>query len=306
MMYLMLIVGFVLLVKGADFFVDGASDIARILRIPSVIIGLTIVAMGTSAPEAAVSITAGFAGSNDIALGNVIGSNIFNLMVVVGVCGAIKSFAADKDIINRDFPVSVGATVVLLAFIYDGSLTLTEGGILLMLMLIYICVMINSALKSRTDDSDDAKELSLLKSIAYTLVGVAAVIIGGQLVVNNAVLIAENFGLSENLIGLTIVAIGTSLPELVTSIVAAGKGNSGLALGNVVGSNIFNILFILGSSVVLNPISAGMESVIDVVIVLVLTFVVFLWCRINRNINRYVGLVMIFIYVLYSVYIFIR
>lgn len=306
MMYLLLIIGFVLLIEGANYFVKGAADIARLLKIPPVIIGLTIVAIGTSAPEAAVSITAGFSGNNDIALGNIIGSNIFNLMAVVGVCAAIKNFNVDKDLLNRDFIVSIGVSALLIIFIYDKTITLPEGIILLFCMLIYIIVMIISALKNRTNDNDNIENTYFFISITYTLLGVAAVILGGQLVVNNAVLIAEHFGLSENFIGLTIVAIGTSLPELVTSIVAASKGNSALALGNVIGSNIYNILFILGATSVLNPVCAGTESIADAVILLVLTLIVFIWCKLYKKVGRTAGLLMIIIYILYSVFIFLR
>lgn len=305
MMYLLLVLGFVFLVKGADFFVDGASDIARLLRIPTVIIGLTIVAMGTSAPEAAVSITAGFTGNNDIALGNVIGSNIFNLLVVVGICAAIKCFAIDKDILKRDFWIVILATMILLIFVMDSKLSIVEGLALLALMAGYIFLMIRSALDNRTDVNNN-KKISVIRSILFTLGGIASVVFGGQLVVNNAVKIAESFDISENLIALTIVAIGTSLPELVTSIVAAGKGNSGLALGNVVGSNIFNILFILGASAALNPISATSETLIDVIVSLVFTCLVLLWCNLKSEINRLAGLIMILCYIGYTLYIIAR
>ena len=305
MIYLMLVLGFVFLVKGADFLVEGTSDIARLLRIPSVIIGLTIVAMGTSAPEAAVSITAGFTGNNDIALGNVIGSNIFNLLVVVGACAGIKCFDIDKDILKRDFLVAILSTVILLIFVIDSKLSAFEGFVLLALMAGYIFIMIRSAFEGRTENDKD-KKVFVVKSIMYTLGGIVLVVFGGQLVVNNAVKIAESFGISENLIALTIVAIGTSLPELVTSIVAAGKGNSGLALGNVVGSNIFNILFILGSSALLNPISATSENVIDVIVSLVFTGLVLLWCKFKSEINRPVGLIMMLCYIGYTLYIIAR
>lgn len=306
MIYLLLIVGFVLLVKGADLFVDGTSSIAKLMRIPSVIIGLTIVAMGTSAPEAAVSITAGFAHSNDIALGNVTGSNIFNLLMVVGVCGVIKAFNVNRDIIKRDFLVSIFSTIMLIVFALDGCIKPIEGCILLILMILYILLMINSALKSRTKADDKAEEISLFKSIVFTLLGIASVILGGQLVVNNAVKIAEAFNISENLIGLTIVAIGTSLPELVTSIVAAVKGNSGLALGNVIGSNIFNILFILGASSVLNPITVNGEAFIDLIIALIFTVLVYIYCKFKKCLNRPEGLIMLLSYIAYTVYIILR
>jgi K+-dependent Na+/Ca+ exchanger family protein len=306
MIYLLLILGFILLVKGADFFVEGAADIARLFRIPSVIIGLTIVAIGTSAPEAAVSITAGFARSNDIALGNVIGSNIFNILVVVGICGVIKTFDINSHIIKRDFWVVIFSTGLLLVFILDRSITAFEGYILLFLMFVYILSMINLSLKSRTENCSNYEEISVIKCILFTVFGIAAVILGGQLVVDNAVKIAESFNVSENLIGLTIVAVGTSLPELVTSIAAAKKGNSGLALGNVIGSNIFNILFIIGASSVLNPINAAEESILDVVVSLIITLLIFLWCRFRKCINFLTGIIMLICYFGYTFYIFLR
>ena len=245
MIYVWLVVGFVLLIKGADFLVEGSSAVAKLLKIPAVVIGLTIVAMGTSAPEAAVSITAGLAGNNDIAIGNIIGSNIFNLLVVVGVCAVMKGVATDKDILKRDMPVNIGISALLLLFLMDLKITRIEGIILLILFVVYMIIVVGEGVKNRTEQEEEVKSLSPLISIVYILGGLAAVVFGGNLVVDNASEIARNFGLSQNLIGLTIVAVGTSLPELVTSIVATRKGESGLALGNAVGSCIFNILDVI-------------------------------------------------------------
>ena len=245
MMYLLLIVGFILLIKGADMFVDGSSSIASLLKVPGVVIGLTIVALGTSAPEAAVSITAGFAGSNEIAISNIIGSNLFNFLSVVGVCAAIKAFDSDHDILKRDFPVSIALSILLFVLMLDGTISRIDGVLLVAILIIYIFCMVRSALKNRVEADEEIKVMSPLKSIIFCLIGVAAIIGGGQLVVDSATKIALAFGMSQTLVGLTIIAIGTSLPELVTSIVAAGKGQSGMALGNVVGSSIFNIVFIL-------------------------------------------------------------
>lgn len=306
MMYLLLLVGFVLLIKGADWFVEGSSSIARYLRVPSVIIGLTIVAMGTSAPEAAVSITAGLQGNNDIALSNVIGSNIFNLMVVVGVCALMKHFDVDKTIVKRDYPISIAATVLLFIFMIDLKLTRIEGLILLVCMALYIALTIRDALRNRTEVSEDAKQESLLKSILFMSVGITAVVFGGDMVVDNACLIAEKLGLGQNLIGLTIVAIGTSLPELVTSIVAAKKGESGLALGNVIGSNIFNILFILGMSSGLHVITVSMQSIMDMIILFICTVSMFLWCKVKGGMGKGSGAVSVLVYVAYTVYIILR
>ena len=262
MEYVWLVVGFVLLIKGADFFVDGSSSLARLLRVPSVIIGLTIVAMGTSAPEASVSMSAALSGSNEIALSNVIGSNIFNGLVVVGICAFMAAFSTNKDILKRDLPLNILITFILCILLANGVLSRLEGILLLIGMTAYLISMVISALKNRQDE-ENGKVLSLPKSLLYIAGGLIAVIAGGNLVVDNACIIAESFGVSQNFIGLTIIAVGTSLPELVTSIVATRKGDSGLALGNAIGSNIFNILFVLGIAATISPITFIMENVID-------------------------------------------
>lgn len=306
MMYVLLLVGFVLLIKGADIFVEGSSSLAKLLRVPTVIIGLTIVAMGTSAPEAAVSIAAGLSGNNDIALGNVIGSNLFNLLVVVGVCALIKRFEPDQSIMKRDFGVSILAAVLLFVFMFDLRLSRVEGLILLVGMVCYITATVMEAMKNRVESDETARTLSPFMSLLYIAVGIAAVVFGGDMVVDNASLIAARFGLSQNLIGLTIVAIGTSLPELVTSIVAAKKGESGLALGNVIGSNIFNILFILGMSSGLHAITVSAESLIDVIVLIIMSIAMFLGCKMKGSMGRAGGMVSVAAYVVYMGYIIVR
>ena len=227
MEYILLLVGFILLIKGADFFVEGSSSLAGILKVPSVIIGLTIVAMGTSAPEASVSINAALAGSNDIAISNVVGSNIFNGLVVVGICAFLHSFMPHGEILKRDMPLNILVTVVLCLMFLDGSLSRIEGAVLLLGMIVYLGFMIYSARKNR-EEGEPGKILSLPHSLLYIAGGLAAVIFGGDLVVDKACIIATNFGVSQNFIGLTIIAIGTSLPELVTSIVATkGRQRAG-------------------------------------------------------------------------------
>ena len=235
MMYVLLILGFVLLIKGADYFVDGASSVAKLLKIPSVIIGLTIAAIGTSAPEAAVSISAGLSGNSDIALSNVVGSNMFNLLVVLGVSAVICPMMSDQSILKRDIWWSLGATAAVFVMMLDMKISRVEGILLLCGLVTYLVILVRSALKNRTE-GEEVKTMSPLKSVICIIGGLAAVAIGGDLVVDNAVLIAQTLGMSETFIGLTIIAMGTSLPELVTSIVAAKKGDSGLALGNVVGA----------------------------------------------------------------------
>ena len=305
MEYVLLLIGFLFLIKGADFFVEGSSSLARILKIPSTIIGLTIVAMGTSAPEASVSINAALAGSNDIAISNVIGSNIFNGLVVVGVCAVLAAFQTDKSILKRDMPLNILVTVLLLLMFLDGHLSRTEGVLLLAAMVLYLYFMVRSALKNR-EQGDAIRTLSLPFSLLYIAGGLAAVIFGGDLVVDKACLIANSWGVSQNFIGLTIVAIGTSLPELVTSIVATRKGDSGLALGNAIGSNLFNIMFILGMSAVISPLTVLNESVIDCIILAVSAVFLYLFARSEEKMSRWEGGVCILLYVAYTIYLFIR
>lgn len=305
MMYILLVVGFILLIKGADFFVDGASSVAKLLKVPSVIIGLTIVAMGTSAPEAAVSISAGIAGSSDIALSNVIGSNIFNLLVVVGVSAIICPMTTEKVIMRRDIWWSLGAAAATLVMMIDMKISRIEGILLLCGMAAYIAVLIVDARKNR-DTGDEVKAMSPLKSVLCILGGLAAIIVGGDLVVDSACDIAAAFGMSEALIGLTIVAAGTSLPELVTSIVAARKGDSGLALGNVVGSNIFNILFILGSASALTTINVAPELFIDTAILIAVTLLMYFLCRSKEKTSRGEGVLCVLVYAAYMAYIILR
>ena len=303
---ILLLIGFVALIKGADFFVEGASSLARIMRIPSVVIGLTIVAMGTSAPEASVSITASLSGNNDIAISNIIGSNIFNSLGVVGVCALLSVFYANTDILKRDLPVNLGITALLVIFLLDLKLGRIEGIILLVIMVVYISVMVYSALKNRTESQDEIKVLCWPLSLLYIVGGLAVVIIGGNLVVDHASNIASALGLSQNFIGLTIVAVGTSLPELVTSITATRKNEPGLALGNAVGSNIFNIMFILGASSVLSPISILGESLIDAILLLIVSAILLIFAYTGKKFDKKEGVVCVGLYVIYTIYLLLR
>ena len=301
-----LIIGFALLIKGADFFVDGASSVAAKLKVPSLIIGLTVVSMGTSLPEAAVSISASLQGSNGISLGNVIGSNIFNLLMVVGVSSVILPIVTDRDILRRDMPFNVGITAILLGMLWmDGELGRLDAAILLVLLAVYLFILIKSALKNR-GENEEAKVLTWFKSILFILLGAAAIIGGGQLVVNCAKSIAASLGMSDTLIGLTVVALGTSLPELVTSIVAARKGDSGIAMGNVVGSCIFNILFILGMAGVISPMTADSKFFIDTGILIGVCLVMMLFAFTKRKTGRIEGAACVLMYVAYTAYIIMR
>ena len=305
MEYILLIVGFVLLIKGADLFVDGASSVAAKLKVPSLIIGLTVVSIGTSLPEAAVSVSASLSGNNSISLGNVIGSNIFNLLMVVGVSSAILPIVTDRDMLKRDMPINIGVTVLLGILLFDGNLSRLEALLLLLLLVAYMFLLIRSALKNRVE-AEETKVLSWAKSIVFIVLGVAAIIGGGQLVVNSAKTIAMALGMSETLVGLTVVAIGTSLPELVTSVVAARKGDSGIAMGNVIGSNLFNILFILGMAGVIKPLTADAAFFIDTGILLGISALMMLFAFTKRNISRVEGITCVLLYVAYTAYIIMR
>ena len=305
MMYLLLLIGFVLLIKGADLFVDGSSSIAGILKVPSVIIGLTIVAMGTSAPEAAVSINAGLAGNSDISLGNIVGSNIFNLLVVIGACAVIFPARSNEDILKRDLWWNIGVSILLFSLILDGVISRPEGFILLTVFVFYLGLMVRSALKNRMEETP-MDILPLWKSLLFVILGLGAVVFGGDMVVDNASMIAKAWGMSETLVGLTIVAVGTSLPELVTSITASKKGDSGIALGNAVGSCLFNILFILGMASTLTPINAVPELIIDTAILILVTILILIVAKTGKKTNRLEGIICVAFYIIYTVYIFFR
>ncbi len=303
---ILLILGFALLVKGADWFVDGSSSVAKLLKIPSVIIGLTIVSIGTSLPEASVSITASLDGQYDLSIANVVGSNIFNLLGVVGAAAVICPFIADSTIMKRDFPISIGITAILMFMLRDNKLAQIEAGILLALFIAYLVILVISAIKNRTEATEDYKILSPLKSIIYIVLGGAAIILGGKLTVNSATFFATALKMSPMLIGLTIVAVGTSLPELVTSVVAAKKGESEIALGNVVGSNIFNILFILGASGLVHQLDCDIAAFIDTGILIGVSLLMYFVCISGKKANRPEGVACIAIYVLYLVYAILR
>ncbi|MBT9777177.1 calcium/sodium antiporter [Clostridium sp. MCC353] len=307
MMYVWLLAGFILLVKGADFFVEGSSSVAKLLRVPSIVIGLTIVAFGTSAPELAVSITAAITGNNEIAVGNVIGSNIFNLLVVVGACGVIAPMAIEKKILNGDFLLSIIVTAVLAAMLLiDSRVGRMEGIVLLALFVYFLAKTVRSALANRVSAAEVFETLSPMRSIVYILGGITAIVLGGDFVVDSASEIAASFGLSQTLIGLTIVAMGTSLPELVTSIVASRKGENGLALGNVVGSNLFNILMVLAASAAISPIQVTVLSAFDALFLVISSGIVYFLGKSGYEISRREGTVMLVMYAAYMVYIIVR
>ncbi len=305
-MYIALLLGFALLLKGAGWFVDAASSLARALHIPSLIIGLTIVAMGTSAPEAAVSITAAFSGSNEIALSNVVGSNMFNLLAVVGVSSLLRPALVEPAVLRRDLFWHLGSTLLLLFLAYNLYIGRLEGLLLLLLLAVYLLFLLKNARGANSGSEPEAAEIGLPKQLFWLVVGLAAVILGGNLVVNSATDIATAWGWSETLIGLTIVAIGTSLPELATSVMAAYKGDSSLALGNVLGSNIFNLLFILGLSCTLSPIAVLPGALCDIGLLCAVAALTLFICRNDGQISRREGALLLALYLLYTGWLICR
>ncbi len=304
----LLVVGFVLLIKGADFFVEGSSAVAKMLKVPSIIIGLTIVAMGTSLPECAVSITASMTNNNALAVSNAIGSNIFNLMVVCGFCALFNPLAVEKSTLLKEFPFSVICAILLLVGGYLGmELGRADGLILLAVFVCFLVWMVRSAMKARANASDEEYEaLPVWKCIVFIVGGIIAIKFGGDFVVDGASTIAAKVGLSQNLIGLTIVACGTSLPELVTSVVAARKNELDMALGNVIGSNIFNILFVLGIASTISPIAFITENIIDIVILTAMSLLVWIFGWTKKRLDKPEGIIMLLMYAAYLVYICIR
>ena len=315
---IILVIGFVLLIKGADFFVEGSSSVAKKFNVPSLIIGMTIVAMGTSLPELAVSVTASMTGNNTLAVSNVSGSNIFNLMVVCGACALFAPLTIDKNTLLKEFPFSIlcAGLLVVLGF-FGMSLGRIDGVIFLVIFAAYLLWMIYSAKQARgaedkleTEEEEFVEEeikiLPMWKCILFIVGGMVAIKFGGDFVVDGASAIAAGFGLSQTLIGLTIVALGTSLPELVTSIVAAKKNEVDMALGNVIGSNIFNILLIIGVAAVISPVAFLMENIIDIVILIIMSVVVWGFAWTSKKINRTEGMIMLLMYAVYMVYICMR
>lgn len=308
----LLVVGFVLLIKGADFFVEGSSAVAKMLKVPSIIIGLTIVAMGTSLPECAVSITASMTNNNALAVSNAIGSNIFNLMVVCGFCALFNPLAVEKSTLLKEFPFSVICAILLLVGGYFGmELGRADGVILLVVFVCFLIWMVRSAQKARENARENASDeeyevLPVWKCVVFIVGGIIAIKFGGDFVVDGASSIAAKMGLSQNLIGLTIVACGTSLPELVTSVVAARKNELDMALGNVIGSNVFNILFVLGIAATISPIAFITENMIDIAILIAMSVLVWVFGWTKKRLDKAEGIIMLLLYAAYLVYICVR
>lgn len=314
---LFLLIGFVCLIKGADLFVEGSANIAKKFHVPSIIIGLTIVAMGTSLPETSVSVTASLVGNNELAISNAVGSNIFNLMVVIGICAIITPIVVQEETIRRDIPFSLLCAFLLMGLGYlsfgDQSkmvLGHLDGILMLILFAAYIIWLLKAAIKSSKNHDvqpEEEEELfSLGKSILFILIGGVGIALGGSLTVNSASRIALELGMSQTLVGLTIVSIGTSLPELVTSVVAARKNEVDMAIGNAIGSNIFNILMVLGIASTISPIACIKENIIDIAVLIFFTVVCLISAKSRRRIERKEGIIMVLLYAVYAVYIVLR
>ncbi len=307
---LFLAIGMVLLVKGADFFVDGSSKIAKAMKIPSLIIGLTLVSMGTSAPEASVSINSAISGMNDMSLGNVVGSDIFNTLLILGISALIVPLAISRDMKKYDIPIMVGLYIVLMVLgfvITPYKLDRIESIIMLVLFVAYMFFLVLRAKKSGAQEEiKEEKKSPLWKNIIFAVLGLAGIIWGGDIVVDNASELAIALGMSEALVGLTIVAVGTSLPELVTSIIASLKKEDDIAIGNVIGSNIFNIIFILGFSSTIKPLTLTNDALFDLIVMLVSGVLVLAVSLTSKNMKRWHGIIFMLGYVAYLGYIIYR
>jgi len=317
MEYILLILGFGLLIKGADYFVDGASGIAKLMRIPPILIGLTIVAFGTSAPEAAVSIRAAVNGNNGITLGNVVGSNMFNIAFIIGITSLISPLRVERTTVRKEIPFTLLSSILLLILMFDVALqafnrnfiSRADGLVLLSFFAIFMYYLFEVARNNWEEIDPEEMPVSpkvMGKNILFTLAGLAAIIFGGDLVVKSSTQIAYAFGMSETLVGLTIVAVGTSLPELITSVTAAIKKQSEIAVGNIIGSNIFNILFVLGISSVISPVAVIGAIFTDVKIMIFYTFILLIFSRTYHRISRAEGAVLLLSYISYVTYIIMR
>lgn len=315
MEYILLIIGLVILISSANVLVAGASSIAKKFNISNLVIGLTVVSFGTSFPELIINILAGFNGQSDLAIGNVVGSNIINILLVIGVAALVKPIAVQNNTVKFEIPFSILAALILFVLandaLFDGAqqslLSRSDGIILLAFFLIFMYYTFIIAQKGSSEEGHQVKALPVWKSIVYMMAGIIGLYFGGIFIVDNATIIALNLGLSEAVIGILVIALGTSLPELATSVVAAYKGNADMAVGNVVGSNIFNVFFVLGIGVTLNPISYNVTLNLDILVVLIasLLLFVFIFTRKGRQIDRVEGSVFLVLYVSYIFWLLI-
>lgn len=315
MSFIVLIIGFIFLIKGADLFVEGASSIARKFNVPPMVIGLTIVAMGTSAPEAAVSITSSLAGQNDMSVANVVGSNFFNILVVLGVSSLLANLPVEENTIRKDTPFLILISLLLLIFGLNLNISRIEGLIFLGLFAYFMYYTLMSTKKlsgeyvaetATTSELEISEEMTMGKTIILSIIGIIGIVFGGDMVVDSATNIATSFGMSANLVGLTIVAVGTSLPEFVTSVIAVKKGETEIAMGNVIGSNIFNILLVLGLAATISPINISTFALIDIVFMFAITLLLYFFIKKSNALVKYQGITFLIIYIAYMAYTIIR
>lgn len=308
---ILLIIGFVILIKGADLFVDGASNIALNFKVSKMLIGLTIVAFGTSAPEFAVSVKGLLSGSFDIVLGNVIGSNILNILLILGVAAMIHPLVVKSNTVKKELPITLLITALFAVLLSDNlfdksmsnNFTRGDGIVLILFFLVFIYYLIN-LMRNKVEDSTDEKILSLPKSFLYTFIGLVAIILGSNFVVDSASYLAKALGVSERIISLTIIALGTSLPELVTSVMATKKGEYDIAIGNIVGSNIFNIGIVIGLPVtILGGINKIAFSYIDLIVMIVTALMLYLFSKNDYKISKREGLSFLILFVVYYSYV---
>ena len=307
-----LLLGFIIIIKGSDMLVDGSVNLAKFLKIPTLVIGLTIVAIATGVPEIAISISSSLKGSNGLLLGNLLGSNIFNILFILGLIAIIKPLYIKKEIILKNYAFALLSCLVLFIISYDiyfgdslvNLITRTEG----ILLLCFASIFLYSTVLGATLDKNIKVEKGKFsfKDILYIVVGIALIGLSAEVIVNSAVNISKWLGIGEDLIGLTIIAIGTNLPELVTSIVAVRKGEVDIAIGNLVGTNIYNIFLILGLAATINPIVISSNAFIDIIVLAITSFIVYIFIQHKKDINRKEGIIMILLYIIYIVYVVIR
>lgn len=304
MQVVLMVIGFTMLIKGADWFVDGASGVASRLGIPQLIIGLTIVAMGTSAPETAVSLSSALKGNADICIGNIVGSNILNILIILGVTAIIATLKVATSTIRYEIPYMIAITMVLLLFGYtDNEVSLLEGIVLWILFILYLVYLFIMAKKQKDTEDEAVVHKPVWKLLVCILGGLVLIILGSNIIVDSATLIAQAIGISERFIGLTIVALGTSLPELVTSVTAARKGNADIAIGNIVGSNIFNILFIVGTTAFITPVAFASNFFIDTIVAGAAGVLLLVGVIKKHSLGRTLGIIMLLGYVAYFIYL---
>ncbi len=297
--------GFLMLVKGADWFVDGSSGIAEKFGIPQLVIGLTIVAMGTSAPEAAVSISAALKGNADITVGNIVGSNILNVLIILGLSAVITPLAVTKSTIRVDIPMVLVASAILILFGMMGDIGWIGGLVMLLVFIAYMAYLFAQAMKNKEiAPQEEHQQLPIWKALLMTVVGLVLIVWGSNVTVDAATVLATLWGMSPRFIGLTIVALGTSLPELFTSVIAARKGNADIAIGNIVGSNIFNILFVIGISSLITPVPFQSKFIFDTLVATASTVLLWICCAKDRKLKRWAGILFLICYAAYFAVIF--